>query len=173
FGVALERRPSVSRWADWSWRVTAVLPEFEATGGWRTVAADGELRRYVAGRFALTLHHRMVQAYDANLETGSPSIWVVLSEVAASGDAPPWRVAVLTADPYEAEGYLESAEALVEKVAMPPQTVAWLAGFLRQLPEPPKFQKRRRTQVEVEDHKFGKVPIFSPEGRRSPDEGPV
>ncbi|NRG18371.1 DUF3305 domain-containing protein [Rhizobiales bacterium] len=164
FGVVLERGPSASRWADWAWKVVAIIPDAPATGGWRELERDGECVRYMAAPFSATLHHKMVETYDANLESSAPSIWAALVEDPSQD--PPWKVQGVTLDPYQAQSWQEAAEGLVEKLPMPEETLAWFAGFLKQAPEAPAFKKRRRDSVKVEEQKFGKEPIFSPLGRR-------
>lgn len=168
FGVVLERKPSVSRWADWTWKVVAIIPDAPATGGWSELEREGESVRYMIAPFAVTLHYKMVETYDANLESSEPSIWAALEE--DSSQDPPWKVRGVTLDPYQAQSWQEAGEGLVEKLPMPPETLAWFAGFLKQVPEAPAFRKRRRDSVKVEEQKFGKEPIFSPLGRRI-DEG--
>lgn len=167
-GVVLERRPATSRWVDWVWAVPEVVADAPETDGWREIAQDGETVRYFSAPHALTLHHKMVEAYDSNIETGEPCVWALL-EAAGSGSEPPWRVFGVTADPYEAQGFMERPDSLVERVPMPAATVAWMARFLAAIPEAPSFKKRRRTKAVAERQIFGKAPIFSPEGRPEED----
>jgi len=165
FGIVLERRPSPSKWADWSWAVVEVIPDAPPTEGWTVIQEQGGVTRYLSSPHMLVLHHKMVEAYDANIETGDPSIWAMLDDEIEARD-PPYRVRGVTADPYEAQGVLDSAEGLVERVQMPRETVAWMAQYLGSLPEAPAFRKRRRDRVELEKQIFGKEPIFSPLGRK-------
>ncbi|WP_349360421.1 DUF3305 domain-containing protein [Stappia sp.] len=165
-GVVLERAPAASRWADWTWSVPEVVPDAPPTDGWRLLSVEGERTRFLSSPHVLTLHHKMVEAYDRNIETGTPHIWVMLDEVTDDDAEPGWRVVCVTADPYEAQGFLDSGEGLVERVAMPAETVAWMARFLAAVPEAPSFRKRRRDRAVKEEPIFGKTPIFAPEGRR-------
>ncbi|WP_169391266.1 DUF3305 domain-containing protein [Stappia stellulata] len=167
-GVVLERRPATSRWVDWVWAVPEVIADAPPTDGWREIARDGETRRYLSAPHALTLHHKMVEAYDSNIETGEPCVWALLEATDGSRE-PGWRVFAVTADPYEAQGFLERPDSLVERVAMPPATVAWMARFLAAIPEAPAFKKRRRTKAVEERQIFGKAPIFNSDG--GPEEG--
>lgn len=165
FGIVLVRRPSPSKWADWSWRIAEVIPDVPATDGWAVIHDGDGVTRYLSAPHMLVLHHKMVEAYDANIQTGSPSIWAMLDDE-VTPQMPPYRVRGITADPYEAQGVLDSAAGLVERLAMPRETVAWMAQYLASLPEAPAFRKRRRDRVETEKQIFGKEPIFSPLGRR-------
>ncbi len=163
FGVILERRPATSKWADWVWGVAAVVPDAPQTNGWVEMEREGDVVRYLSAAYTVSLHHRMVEAYDSNIETGSPAIWAALFEDDKAN--PPWRVIGVTVDPYQAQSWQEAGEGLIERLPMPAETVVWVANFLKALPEPPRFSKRRRDSVYVEETKFGKEPIFSPEGR--------
>ncbi|WP_417768710.1 DUF3305 domain-containing protein [Stappia sp.] len=165
FGVVLERRPSTSKWADWSWSVVDVIADAPATDGWTILSDEDGRRRYLSSPHVLQLHHKMVDAYDANIETGAPSVWVMLDEMLGAAE-PAYRVRGITTDPYEAQGVLDSAEGIVDRLPMPKATVAWMAKFLASLPDAPAFRKRRRDRVEVEKQIFGKEPIFSPLGRK-------
>lgn len=163
FGVILERRPATSKWADWVWGVVAVVPDAPDTVGWVEIERQGEVVRYLSASYSAVLHHKMVEAYDANIEIGSPAMWAALME--DNNFDPPWRVIGVTVDPYQAQSWLEAGEGLIERVPMPLETVAWMANFLKALPEPPKFSKRKRDSVPIEEAKFGKEPIFAPGGR--------
>ncbi len=169
FGIVLERRPATSKWADWTWSVVELIADAPATEGWTVLSEEGARVRYLSAPHFVTLHHKMVEAYDANIETGTPMLWAMLDEASEGGD-PPYRVRGLTADPYEAQGVLDSAEGIVERLPMPAGTVAWMARFLASLPEAPAFRKRRRDKVVVEKQIFGKEPIFSPLGRKEEQE---
>ena len=169
FGVILEREPATSPWADWIWRVADVVTDAPETDGWMLMSEEGEGRvRYLNAPHPLTLHHKMVEAYDANIETGAPKLWVMLDD--EPGAQPPFRVRGITADPYEAQGALDSAEGLVEKIEMPRATLAWMARFLSEIPEAPAFRKRRRDKVQIEKQIFGKDPVYT-SLRHDPEEG--
>lgn len=165
FGVVLERRPSTSKWVDWSWSVVDVIADAPATDGWTVLSDENGRRRYLSSPHMVVLHHKMVDAYDANIETGAPSVWVMLDETTDAAE-PAYRVRGVTADPYEAQGVLDSAEGIVDRLPMPTVAVTWMAKFLGSLPDAPAFRKRRRDRVEIEKQIFGKEPIFSPLGRR-------
>lgn len=171
FGIVLERRPATSRWTDWVWSVPEVIIEAPATDGWCEIEARGETRRYLSAPHCLTLHHKMVEAYDSNIETGEPCLWVLLNEADGPED-PGWRVAAITADPHQAIGFLDSGEGLVERVPMPRAVIAWMAEYLKSLPEAPAFRKRQRDRMPDEVQLFGKTPIFkAPAGKVSARDG--
>ena len=165
-GVVLQRAPAASRWADWVWSVPEIVVGAPPTQGWRLMSSEGERMRFLSSPHTVTLHHKMVEAYDANIETGAPHLWIMLDEVEDGVADPAWRVIAVTADPYEAQCFLDSGEGLVERLPMPAELVAWMARYLASVPEAPTFRKRRRDRAVKEEQIFGKTPIFEPDGRR-------
>ncbi|GGB42107.1 hypothetical protein GCM10011316_12550 [Roseibium aquae] len=163
-GILIERRKSTHPWADYTWKGLGVVPNALPTGGWQ-IAVQGDMAtQFLYASVNLVLHRRMGEAYDANVETGSPALWIMLDD--ADTQPVPYRVHGVTADPYEAQGRLDSAEGLVERVDMPPEILAWAVDYIKQMPDPGAFLKRKRVPEKLEEQKFGKMPIFSPEGRR-------
>lgn len=172
--VVLERRKSKNPWADYVWQVADLLPEMPAqsetplANGWQEIAVDPEeadLRRFVMWPVSLTLHRRMGEAYDHNMLTEQPAIWVMLDE---TDDQPvPYKLRGMTADPYEAQGFLDAAEGLIERLPMPVPVRAWMAEYMLEMPEPEQFKKRKRVSFKgEEEQKFGKEPIFTEQGRK-------
>ncbi len=163
-GIVLERRESSNRWLDHVWEPIAVIPDAPATGGWQVLREEAGCTQFHYAPVSVTLHRKLGEAYDANVETEQPSLWVMLDD--ADADPVPFTLRGVTADPYEAQGMLDAGEGLVERLPMPEPMVAWMADFLRQMPEPEKFRKRKRTSSKPEEQQFGKDPIFAPGGRR-------
>ncbi len=163
-GILLERRKSTHPWGDYIWMPVAVLDEAPETGGWEELEPLGETRVFRYGQVPLTLHRRMGEAYDANIETEAPALWVMLDD--ADSDPVPYKVRGVTADPYEAMGVLDSGEGLVERLPIPADILHWMVAYLKQMPDPEKFKKRKRQPHTTEEQKFGKEPIFAPGGRR-------
>lgn len=167
-GIVLERRDSTSRWVDHIWTPVAVVPEMLPTDGWQLLVSHEGLSQFQYAAVPLTLHRRMGEAYDANVETESPAVWVMLDDDDA--DTVPYKVRGVTADPYEAQGMLDAGEGIVERVPMPAALVQWMIEYLKQMPEPEAFRKRKRVPTNFEESQFGKDPIFAPGGRRDSGE---
>ncbi|TWI89559.1 uncharacterized protein DUF3305 [Roseibium hamelinense] len=169
-GIVLEKRPSSHRWADHVWKLAGVVPDMPATQGWQLAEMRHGTEVYHLAPADLTLHRRMGEAYDANIETENPALWVLLDD---APDMPvPYELRSVTVDPYEAQGFMDSAEGLVERLSIPAEILHWMVAFLRQMPEPEEFKKRKRIKVKVEEVKFGKDPIFAPGGKRSAGDAP-
>lgn len=90
------------------------------------------------------------EAYVHELQTREPSLYIVLSTDDASTDRP-WKVTLITASPYEGQDYCDSAEVMVEKVAMPEGMQAWIAEFVTCHHEEEAFVKRKRKNMSVDD----------------------
>lgn len=163
-GIIVERRESASRWVDHVWTAPAVVSDAPPTDGWQLLQQGDGVLQYHYAPVPVTLHRKLGEAYDANVETETPSLWIMLDD--ADTEPVPYKVRGVTADPYEAMGALDSGEGLVERVPMPADLVRWMAGFLKQMPEPEKFRKRKRTAATADEPLFGKEPIF--ERRRRP-----
>lgn len=167
--IVLEQRPSSNPWTDHVWQIVDILPGEDQPEGWREVPVPGDqaegCRRFVYAPAELTLHRRLGEAYDHNMMTENPALWVMLDECT---DRPvPYKLRGVTADPYEAAGFLDAAEGLIERLAMPVAVRSWMAEYMLQMPEPEQFKKRKRVPFKgEEEQKFGKEPIFSPDGRK-------
>ncbi len=114
-GVVVRKSPGVTRWAKWAWRVIGILPG-AGPANWTVLRQDGQVTEFHAATFPLQLFVSDTEAYAHELQTRQPSIYIVLSPHAASPDTP-WKVTLVTASPYEAQDYCDSAEVMVEKVA--------------------------------------------------------
>lgn len=167
--VVIERRKSSHPWAEFSWKGIGVVEAAEAPCEWQVVHEDEASTQFLFGPVSLILHRKLGEAYDANMETGTPSLWLVLDD--ADTDPVPYKVRGVTADPYEAQGMLDAGDGLIERVPMPADILQWTVAFLKQMPEPEAFKKRRRKSAKTEEQQFGKVPIFEEGGRLMPGEG--
>lgn len=164
--IIIERRKSSHPWAEFVWKGVGIIADQQGTSSWSTVYQDEDVSRFHFGPVPLELHRRMGEAYDANLQTGEPAIWMMLDD--ADSELVPFKVRGVTIDPYEALGFQDSAEGLVERIPMPADLLEWVIAYLAQMPEPEAFKKRRREGPRLEEQKFGKVPIFEEGGRSEP-----
>jgi len=147
-GVVVRRTPGVTRWARFAWTVSSVLPG-AATAEWKVLRTEGEATEYHAATLPLTLYVSDAEAYAHELQARIPSVYVVLRQNEQSGDMP-WTVALVTASPYEAQDYCDSAEELVEKVPMPEGLRSWIDQFVDTYYEEEVFVKRRRDKARVD-----------------------
>lgn len=171
-GVVVERRAATNPWADWTWRVIAVLPGTAGTGWRRMVTGDG-WTRYFAGSAVVDLHRADTEAYVHNLESREPAVYVVLSNRENPTEDQPYDLSQVTVSPYEAQDVLDSAEELVERIPMPPVMIEWVQAFVDAHHVERKFVKRKRDRVELDERKFGNEPIHEVRRRMHPPVEPA
>lgn len=152
-GVVVRRSPGVTRWAKFAWKASSVLPG-APDADWKVLRSEDGVTEFHAATLPLTLYVSDAEAYAHELQTRSPSVYVVLRQNEASTQHP-WSVALVTASPYEAQDYCDSAEELVEKIVMPEGLHAWIAGFVQQHYEEEVFVKRRRKNMSVDQTEDG------------------
>ncbi|HEX6143462.1 MAG TPA: DUF3305 domain-containing protein [Geminicoccaceae bacterium] len=162
-GVVIERRALDNPWQQWRWRPVAVLPGAAVVEDWRELMRGGGWVRWHAATLPLVLHRKETEAYRANLSGRLPVIYVVLRKTAPSAATAgkEFKPFLVTASPYEAEGYLESGEEIVEGVAMPPVLLGWVQAFIDRHHVDEPFVKRKRKRDKGEE----------PPGAQSPGQG--
>ena len=144
-GVILVSRPPASRWARRGFVPSAVLAAVpEAQPGTRLGPA-GETELWYAGARALRLYSGETGHYRDNLASARPAVWVALRQPAQG-----MEIAALTVDPYEGEALAGDEGLLVEAVAMPAPTAAFLADFVATHHVEQVFVKRKRKRADPE-----------------------
>jgi hypothetical protein len=146
-GIVIERRKASSRWADMIWRPVSLLAGLPDAAPWTILATDGETVTFYAGAAEIELYRSDTDNYRRNLESGAPSVWVALQ---ATANDPLYEIAAVTADPAEAEGLTESAQAIVEAVAMPESVRDAVAAFVAEHHVERIFEKRARDRANPE-----------------------
>ena len=157
-GVVIAREDIDSEWEDHIWRPVGVLPGARAMDDWTELRRGEGWVHYYARTIALELHRKETESYKYNLEGREPVLFVILNDD-DEGEFP-YDVHLVTASPYEAADYLDSGEQIVEPVEMPEPVFAFVSQFVDEHHAEEKFKKRKRSEVNVEEHKFGQEPIF-------------
>lgn len=139
-GVVLRRTPGVTRWQQWSWTASAVLPG-AGPATWRELRREGDAVEYHAATEMLELHGADAEAYLHGLQAEIPSVYIIMR--IGEGEAP-LDIVLITASPYEAQDYTDSGEEIVEKVAMPLLLKSMVQEFVDQFYEEEVFIKRKR-----------------------------
>jgi hypothetical protein len=140
-GVVLRRTPGVTRWAQHAWRAVAILPGADKAH-WKLLREEGGTAEYHADTVPLTLYRSDTEAYVHGLSARVPCVYVICRETGRAAD--PLNVVLVTASPYEAQDYSDNGEDIVEKVAMTPRVLAWVAAYVDDHHEEETFVKRRR-----------------------------
>ncbi|MFK7870582.1 MAG: DUF3305 domain-containing protein [Roseobacter sp.] len=150
-GVVIRRSPGVTRWAKTVWRVTSVLPgAMPAT--WKQIRQEGDVVEFHAATLDVMLYVADTEAYVHELQAETPSVYVILRE---SDTDEKLDVLMVTASPYEAQDYADSAEEIVEKVPMPPMMLHWVNEFVETHHVEEEFIKRRRDKHGKGDRQDG------------------
>jgi hypothetical protein len=151
-GVLVERRKAKSPWIDFEWRAVAVLAGEPTAAPWTTVSSEKETTVFYAGAATIDLHRTETANYRANLNSGTPALWVALRP---TGSEPPYDVLAVTADPAEGEAFTEAGNDLVEPVSIPGVIRAALEDFISEHHvERPVF-KRVRDRIGHEAQRRG------------------
>jgi len=152
-GVVVKRSIGVTRWAKYAWKASAVLPG-AGPADWKLLRSDGDVTEFHAATLPLTLYVSDAEAYAHELQARTPSVYAVLRPRDVNAEVP-WTVALVTASPYEAQDYCDSAEELVEKIPMPDGLGAWITAFVEKHYEEEAFVKRRRNKTRVDQSQDG------------------
>ena len=102
---------------------------------------------FQAGTLRLELFRGETEGYLVNLSQVPPVVYVVLrrGEEADENEVEPFHATVC---PYEAMGYVESGDEIVEGVPMPPDVRAWVGEFVERYHVETPFIKRRNRRAE-------------------------
>ncbi|MCA3278721.1 MAG: DUF3305 domain-containing protein [Roseomonas sp.] len=146
-GVVVERRPGVTPWADFAWRAVEVLENAPALAPWTVLREEEGRTLFFAGNADVALHPTDTDNYKHNLESSSPSIWVVLRAAEA---APGFKLQTVTVDAGEAHLYADSGSDLMETVPLPPGIRAALEAFVAEHHKERGFHKRKRDKAELD-----------------------
>lgn len=160
-------------WQEYRWRIAGLLPSSEnnSDDGWREIKRGDGWIQYCAGTLTLELFRKETEAYQVNLQNKVPVIYAVLREAEQEDETAPLTVHLLTASPFEAQDYLDSGEEIVESFPMPEYLLLWIAAFVDEHHKEEKFIKRKRDEVDLEEHKFGQEPIFVTRSRLNGSNG--
>lgn len=139
--VLVERRPSRTPWAEWSWQAVDVLAVAPALPPWTVLRDVGGTTLFFAGRSDVSLYPTDTGSYRDNLGAPRPSVWVVLRPGQARHGLTLHQV---TVDGGEAEALADSGADLMEALPLPSFLATAMAGFVAEHHVERTFYKRRR-----------------------------
>lgn len=146
-GVLVERRPATSPWAEHVWAATELLLDPPPVAAWTVLRQEDARTVFFAGLGELRLFRTETANLKHNMESPSPSIWVVLRPIEA---APGMALQCVTADPGEAHLYADSGNDLVEALAMPAPVAGAIAAFIAAHHREEVHHKRKRDRADPE-----------------------
>lgn len=154
-GIIVRRTPGVTRWAAWSWRVSALLPG-AGPADWRELRREGDAVEFHAATMTLELFSSDTQGYVVSLASKTPCLYVVMSEDESADAKLPWKPELVTASAFEGQGYAESGEVLVERVPIPLPLISFIRDFVQAHHVEEAFVKRKRDRKRVDLVEDGK-----------------
>jgi hypothetical protein len=144
-GVVVERRKAASPWIDMVWRPIGVLAGAPEVAPWTILEADDNRASFYAGAAEVALYRTETGHYRDNLNSGRPSLWVLLRP---TGVEPPFEIVAVTADPAEGESFTQAGDDLVEAVPMPPAVRTIVEVFVAEHHVERAFVKRKRERAD-------------------------
>lgn len=159
-GVIAEKRRASSPWADAVWVPTAVIEGPVSFKPGEVLRSGETATAYFLGFEEIYCHHKETEAYVHNFESRAPALYIVLRRDEEGEHPLPWFVHSVTASPYEAQDYGDSAEDIVERVQMPPAIADAIRAFIDAHHVEVEFKKRKRVDIRHKEPGFGKEPIF-------------
>ena len=171
-GVIVEKRKSSHPWGDWNCLPVAVYSGANPNARWVEMRKGDDFTQYHCKTIDMALHRKETEAFIINFESPKPHLYVVMAANENEDPAFPFDVHAVTASPYTAQDYLDSAEYIVEKVLIPDEVADIIARFVDEHHKEEVFLKRKRDKLNVEKPIFGKEPIFNPKpsGRTTEDD---
>ncbi len=148
-GIVIERREIDNPWQDYVWSPVAAIvgaEPMDPTDEWLELRRGEDWVHYHAGTLTLELFPGETEGYRSNLSEDQPFIYVVLNP-GEEADEPEVMPFLATACPYEAAGYTEDSEQIVEGVPMPPEVVAWVLDFVERHHVEAPFPKRKQKKA--------------------------
>jgi hypothetical protein len=144
--VVVERRASNHAWQDQVWRPLGVLPRIAGAPG-QVLASGDDWAQFYGGDLDIELFRGETDGYRTNLSQATPVVYVVLRRN-AEAETLEFEPFLVTVCPYEAMGYSEGNDDIVEGVPMPPEVMDWLREFvaLHHVDRPFVKRKNKRHQ---------------------------
>lgn len=148
-GVVLRRRPGVTRWAKWAWTAVAVLPN-AGPGGFRVLREEDDVTDFHAATVPMDLHHTECDGYRTSLMMSPPSVFAVLDKGTNADNEHGIAVHTVTANADLALDWQDSAEMIVEPIAMPEMLISMVRDFCEVHFENEPFVKRKRDKKRID-----------------------
>jgi hypothetical protein len=145
------RKTPANRWQEGRWQVTAAvagdLPGSDDAGG-RQLHAATRGQQYLWTGLPVKLFRDDAENYYYNLVSENPRIFIVCSQSAGG----PLQPVLATLSYGEAASHMETEDARVESVAMPPELYRWAERFVLEHFVPTKRKKRKRDDWKEAGH---------------------
>lgn len=137
--VILERRPAVSRWADYVWTAAGITVGRQAGGEPQLVREENGVAFFLVGGLDVALHVDECESYYHNMMTDSPRAYVVAHQEDEDPMPQPFLVS-MSFD--EAHAYLEGDDEIFA-VDVPAELYRWTEAFVIANYFPEEKRKRK------------------------------
>jgi len=146
-GVVLERSKGSGQWSNYFWKSVGILTGAPDTPAWTKLSGDDERATFYVGAAEIELHRVETTNYRDNVASGAPLLWVVLRPTHTE---PPFTLAIVTADPAEAEAMAAIGDAQIDSIAMPQEICDAVDAFVAEHHVERIFVKRKRDRADPE-----------------------
>ncbi|WP_022951016.1 DUF3305 domain-containing protein [Leucothrix mucor] len=136
--VIMEKRPSVSRWADAYWAAVGLIVGKQAATEMTLLHTDGDIEQYLYPNLTVSLHRDECESYYHNMMSPNPSCYIV-ARTAEDGIPKPFLVS-MSFD--EAHAYQEN-EDQAYSVEIPAELYEWMESYMIDNYFPEKRFKRK------------------------------
>lgn len=136
--VIMEKRPSVSRWADAYWTAVGLIVGQQSATQMSLLHSDGSIEQYLYPGLTVSLHRDQCESYYHNMVAPKPSCYIV-ARTAEDGIPRPFLVTMCFD---EAHSYQENEDQAFA-VEIPAELYHWMESFMIDNYFPEKKFKRR------------------------------
>lgn len=154
-GVLVERRPSTTPWAEWSWQATDVLEMAPELPPWTVLRQAPGRTLFLAGSAEVALYPSDTANYRDNLAAAAPLVWVVLRP---GGSRHGLVLHAVTVDGGEAEAMADAGQDLMDALPLPPFLASAMAAYVAEHHVERAFFKRRRDRADSDMRGFREDP---------------
>jgi hypothetical protein len=145
--VLVERRPSTTPWAEWSWQAMDVLETAPELPPWTVLREAAGRTLFLAGSAEVALYPTDTANYRDNLSAAAPRVWVVLRPAQAPHGL---TLHAVTVDGGEAEALADAGQDLMDALPLPGFLAAAMRPFVAEHHVERAFFKRRRDRADPE-----------------------
>ncbi len=156
-GVIIERKDAHNQWQDNIWSVVDVQLGASPIEDWVKLKDGDGWEHYHAATLMLELFKGETEGYRYNLSQDPPQVYVVLQQDDEAGDKEVIP-SLVTVCPYEAMGYAESGDEIVDGAVMPAPLISWVQGFIDDFHVDEPFKKRKNKRHDPNETRRGPRP---------------
>ena len=136
--VIMERRSSVSRWADAYWKAVGVIAGNHQTTATTLIKEQGDTQQYLIPGLQINLYKDQCESYYYNMKSPDPGCYII----ACKQDEAMPQPFLVTMSFDEAQSHVEGDEE-VYSVPVPPELYRWTEEFVLDNYFPEKKVKRK------------------------------